>query len=825
MIYYEKRSWGSKNIELNNKNFVSIVCSVLVLVGIIITPNVFAENVPDWVKNTAGWWATDAISETEFVNAIEYLVKEDVIRVNVSQTSETSQSVPDWVKNTAGWWADNEISDDDFVNSIQYLIRVGIIIIPQTENVLTNLSTGKSSESILDTTSFFEVVVDYVQTLHLVEHDERAEFFDLNSEGFRGPEFSKDKPDNTYRIITVGGSTTFGSGVTDENTWPRILEKKLQNLSISKNIEVVNTSSMYQHNPKQVVDFSSCSSGGCFDSKLIKEKLIHYTPDLVIVYSGIDDVSCTMPVQLTKDHLESKELKIRACGVYSPDNYEKIYAERWSEICKLGGKNGFETAFILQPIVHFDKILTDQEFHNYFLRPEHTAYLDSLELFAQQLDSIEKHCTAAADFRGIFDYYLEPLYFDSVHVEDRGNEILAGKILELISPTLHEKGITKQISVQPNAIKPSQDPEIVLQLYEANWGKLLPSQKSFIGQNLSEKDFSNSNLENKIFFGSDLSGANFENSILTGSDFSLANLENANFKNAVIDRIKLQQTTLDQTNFSNVDFSQVNLMNVDLTNAVLKNSNLSNQDLTKTFLYKSDLSGADLSMSDLSLVYLKDVNLNDANLFGSILYEVDLSLASNKYWFDTILTRASMTWADLTAVDFSGMDLTLSNFYGSDLTDQDFTNDVTLFANSFQETKLTNANFEGADLFSDDVFDTLAKNKASLAVITDDYALMAELFGEDHQLMLIDKEIQGNDLLVRYIAFTNFKDANLENANFKNADLKFANFYQANLSNADLSGADLRKAFLGDADLSNANLDGAILDGAVLTCKNHSICN
>ena len=53
-------------------------------------------------------------------------------------------------------------------------------------------------------------------------------------------------------------------------------------------------------------------------------------------------------------------------------------------------------------------------------------------------------------------------------------------------------------------IKPSQDPEVILQLYEANWGKLLPNQKNFVGQNLSGKDFSNSNLENEIFFGSDL---------------------------------------------------------------------------------------------------------------------------------------------------------------------------------------------------------------------------------------------------------------------------------------------------------------------------------
>ena len=65
-------------------------------------PNAFAENVPGWVKNTAGWWATDAISETEFVNAVEFLVKENIIQVNASQIFETSQRLPGWVKNTAG---------------------------------------------------------------------------------------------------------------------------------------------------------------------------------------------------------------------------------------------------------------------------------------------------------------------------------------------------------------------------------------------------------------------------------------------------------------------------------------------------------------------------------------------------------------------------------------------------------------------------------------------------------------------------------------------------------------------------------------------------
>ena len=112
-----------------------IIASALVFFALgLMVPSAFAESVPNWVKNTAGWWATDAISETEFVNAIEYLVKEDVIRVNVSQTSETSQSVPEWVKNTAGWWATDLISETEFVNAIAYLIKIGIISVESSKS-------------------------------------------------------------------------------------------------------------------------------------------------------------------------------------------------------------------------------------------------------------------------------------------------------------------------------------------------------------------------------------------------------------------------------------------------------------------------------------------------------------------------------------------------------------------------------------------------------------------------------------------------------------------------------------------------------------------
>ena len=92
-----------------------ITASLLVLFALgLMIPNASAQLVPDWVKNTAGWWATDAISETEFINAIEFLVKENIILINVSQTSETSQ-LPDWLVNNAGWWAARIFTNSHFL--------------------------------------------------------------------------------------------------------------------------------------------------------------------------------------------------------------------------------------------------------------------------------------------------------------------------------------------------------------------------------------------------------------------------------------------------------------------------------------------------------------------------------------------------------------------------------------------------------------------------------------------------------------------------------------------------------------------------------------
>jgi len=114
----------------------------------ILVPNSFAQDaqIPNWVKNVAGWWGSGDISENEFVTGIEYLINNNIILLDFvpcndkiqSQYGDT-KSVPDWIKNNASWWSDNLIDDITFINGLQYLVQIGSI---QVQTAVAGASGG-----------------------------------------------------------------------------------------------------------------------------------------------------------------------------------------------------------------------------------------------------------------------------------------------------------------------------------------------------------------------------------------------------------------------------------------------------------------------------------------------------------------------------------------------------------------------------------------------------------------------------------------------------------------------------------------------------------
>ena len=878
---------------------------ILISLAGLVIPSAFAENVPSWIKNTAGWWATDVISETEFVNAIEFLVKENIIQVDVSQTSETSQSVPAWVKNNAGWWATDVISETEFVNAVAYLIKVGIISIESDKSpeliaemwvngdiddneflanveqlieidsiVIPNNSITKTSQlpdwlvnnagwwaARILTNSDFEFNPGYVkeEIYPCIEFSIDASCFTrtYNSYGFRGNEFQEQKHDVDFRIFAVGGSTTFGGAADDDETWPAYLQQIINEKITGKKIEVINAG------------ISAGTSKTGFD--MIKNKLLSFDPDLIIMYDGWNDHS-TIPVEKT--------------------------IQSWESVCKLGKIEGFDTIITVQPLtLTGQRVPTEQELSNAVVHP---AYSQASQQYVDAFEELDEVCTKTADFRRIFDYIQEPIFWDNGHTMSFGNKIIAENVFSVISPIYFDETYSV---IQNDLNSENNEPETGV-VYA-------------VGADLSGKNFDNLNLQNAVFDKADLSNTSFKNANIDGARFVFANLDNSNLLDRIdlsdinlaganISNVSLKGKDLSGANLSHVDLSEHNLTGTNLTGVTLSHAKLSSTSLkgkdlsganlsyvdlsehnltgtnltgvtlshaklSSTSLKGKDLSGANLSYVDLSGIDLRSViltnadfrnaNLSESKLLDSLLVnnnfnyatlkninfagkdlsgssfnkvkldgsdiqntnlknssfvQVDFTKIKNKSLAGTNLSDASFAHSNLVGVDLSGTFLQSTNFWKADLSGVDFTvTDSITDGITFIEATLPNSNFEGVDLSVKKHYTSIFEDKAYLYDSPHDL-MVEDLFSEITNILIISTEVRGNDLAVEYFFYNSFARANLENTNFKNADLNHANFYSADLTNADLSGADLRTAFFGGADLSNANLDGANLQGAIL---------
>jgi len=98
----------------------------------------------------------------------------------------------------------------------------------------------------------------------------------INSLGLRGPERTAAKPEGTYRVICVGGSTTFGAGILgDENTYPARLEARLKEALPGAHVEVWNAGVPGYTTAENVI--------------YLGLRLIDFRPDLVVFYEGYND--------------------------------------------------------------------------------------------------------------------------------------------------------------------------------------------------------------------------------------------------------------------------------------------------------------------------------------------------------------------------------------------------------------------------------------------------------------------------------------------------------------------------------------------------------
>ncbi|WP_447603634.1 SGNH/GDSL hydrolase family protein [Nitrospira sp. Nam80] len=107
---------------------------------------------------------------------------------------------------------------------------------------------------------------------------QRRNTFTTNNMGFRGDYLSVPKPVNEFRIFLVGGSTAECFYIDDSQALNAVLQKEVQhhtNLDLSIRV------------------YNAGKSGDASDDhvSMIAHRIVHLEPDLIIVFSGINDLT------------------------------------------------------------------------------------------------------------------------------------------------------------------------------------------------------------------------------------------------------------------------------------------------------------------------------------------------------------------------------------------------------------------------------------------------------------------------------------------------------------------------------------------------------
>jgi len=144
-------------LNVNVKKNSAIACfAVLLLIGIII-PNSFAEEpkLPDWIKNIFVWYGQDQISEDDVLNAIAFLVENQIIQIDMANQSMKMMSqemmepnmsfnvdvpvimpmIDGYHKGDMVYFVHTEISDSAMADMMSKMINFPTLYVPELKNI------------------------------------------------------------------------------------------------------------------------------------------------------------------------------------------------------------------------------------------------------------------------------------------------------------------------------------------------------------------------------------------------------------------------------------------------------------------------------------------------------------------------------------------------------------------------------------------------------------------------------------------------------------------------------------------------------------------
>ena len=308
-----------------------------------------------------------------------------------------------------------------------------------------------------------------------IKPDQHYPTVNINSHGFRGPEFEVQKPEGTYRVFVIGGSSVHGAGNLDNTTIPAYLERMYRGAELPFRVEVINAGVPGIHSHVEHL--------------MVRNKILGMDPDLLIVYDGNNDIFSSVnntginerwsglyglfgadgyagTYQYLRDtvymlSLVDKHSKVigiikeHASQPVSHDDprvLEKVSAwrERWSSICELGRDRGFQVLVTVQPILGSGNQTLTGYYEGIYTGDNRADAVDKLRHWADALDDISPPCTLTLDLAHAFDGHVDDprsfaggqvpassvAFLDGVHLSDYGNRIIASRIYEVSVPIM-----------------------------------------------------------------------------------------------------------------------------------------------------------------------------------------------------------------------------------------------------------------------------------------------------------------------------------------------------------------------------------------------------
>ncbi|MFZ0185083.1 MAG: hypothetical protein WAL88_09670 [Nitrosotalea sp.] len=116
---------------ISKKLLLIIIASIALgsIIGMSINASAQTPTIPSWVKNTAKWWGEGQISDSDYIQSLQWLIDNGILNISKSnsmqsvppQSSQDQQNAPQVQSNTADGFSGTQCARDPIAPSVVHM--------------------------------------------------------------------------------------------------------------------------------------------------------------------------------------------------------------------------------------------------------------------------------------------------------------------------------------------------------------------------------------------------------------------------------------------------------------------------------------------------------------------------------------------------------------------------------------------------------------------------------------------------------------------------------------------------------------------------------